>query len=461
MSNNNFSFTDHTITGTENPYTGSVIHRHLKISIPTVVKTEGPYLIDANGKKYFDASGGAAVSCLGHSDAEIIYAVKSQLDEVSYAHTSFFTSSPLEELSNFLTSRAPDPLNYCYVVSSGSESVEASLKLARQHFVEIGQPNKKKFIARKQSYHGNTLGALGVGGNAWRKAQFEPILIPGTLIEPCYEYRFKKEGESVEEYGIRSANQLEDAILQSGEENVAAFIAETVGGATSGCLTPVTGYFKRLREICDKYNVLLILDEVMCGSGRTGSLFAFEQEGIVPDIVTMAKSLGAGYQPIAAALVSEKIVSSIKNGSGFFQHGHTYLGHTTACACALAVQKKIERENLLKNVQEQGEYLFNSLLENNIPHVGNIRGRGLFVGLELVQDIDEKKPFDPKHKLNKRIKAKGMENGLMCYPMGGTVDGKIGDHVMVAPPFNSTKEHIDEVVQKLTKTITESCEDIS
>lgn len=446
-------YRDHSVEGGKNPYAGSVIHRHFNVNLPCVSHGDGVYLVDTEGRRYIDASGGAAVSCLGHNDPEIIEALTKQIKQLCYAHTGFFTNQALEELSDILCSKAPDPLKYSYIVSSGSEAVEAALKLARQYFVEKGSPEKRKFIGRRQSYHGNTLGALGVGGNAWRKAQFEKILIPGKLIEPCYEYRLRWEGETVEQYAERAASQLEQALLEEGPETVAAFVAETVGGATAGALTPVKNYFKKIRTICDKYDVLLILDEVMCGSGRTGTFYAFEQEGIVPDIVTLAKALGGGYQPIAAAIVSSHIAEAIYTGSGFFQHGHTYLGHTAACACAVAVQKKLERDNLLENVLVQGAYLKELLTKASIPYVGNIRGRGMFVGLELVEDLYSKKPFSPDINLHKRIKSCAMQNGLMCYPMGGTVDGKEGDHVLLAPPFICEPKHIEEIVERLGESI--------
>lgn len=454
-------YKDHSIDGGSNPYAGSVIHRHFKVNLPCVSHGEGVYLFDTEGRKYIDASGGAAVSCLGHSDPEVIKTLVSQIESLCYAHTGFFTNHALEQLSEMLCDLAPDPLKYAYIVSSGSEAVESALKLARQYFVESGRPEKRKFIGRRQSYHGNTLGALGVGGNAWRKAQFEKILVPGTLIEPCYEYRLKLEGESLEDYGERAARQLEEAILQEGADSVAAFVAETVGGATSGGLTPVGSYFKRVREICDKYDVLMILDEVMCGSGRTGTFFAFEQEGVVPDIVTLAKALGGGYQPIAATIVSEKVVEPISTGTGFFQHGHTYLGHTAACACAVAVQTKIQRENLLDNVKEQGAYLKKLLKDAAIPGVGDVRGRGMFIGLEIVRNLETKTPYAPEQRINKIIKARAMERGLMCYPMGGTIDGRNGDHVLLAPPFICEPKHIEEIVDRLGDAITDATSSIS
>ncbi|WP_022964121.1 aspartate aminotransferase family protein [Halopseudomonas pelagia] len=428
-----------------------VFHRSLNQGYPTAVKGDGPYLIDSQGRRYLDASGGAAVSCLGHSDAQVIEAIQQQVSTLAYAHTSFFTNEPMEELADFLIARAPEGLKSVYFVSGGSEAIEAALKLARQYFIEIGQPQRTHLIARRQSYHGNTLGALATGGNAWRRKQFEPLLIDVSHVAPCYAYREQKDGESAEGLGIRLAAELEAEILRLGAENVMAFVAEPVVGATLGAVPAVTGYFRRIREVCQRYGVLLILDEVMCGMGRTGTLFAAEQEGVTADLITIAKGLGAGYQPIGATLVSAKIHNAIASGSGFFQHGHTYIGHATACAAALAVQKGIEERNLLPRVCSLGEGLRERLLERFAahPNIGDIRGRGLFQGLELVADRESKKVFDPALKLNVRIKQAAMEQGLMCYPMAGTVDGQEGDHILLAPPFILEETHLDEIVQKL------------
>ncbi len=432
-----------------------VLHRHTKVNYPTAVKGDGPYIIDSDGKRYLDASCGAAVSCLGHSNEEVRKAIIDQVNKLAYAHTGFFTNEPMEELADFLISKAPKGLDRVYFVSGGSEAMEASIKLAVQYFQEIGKKTKTKIVARWQSYHGNTLGALSAGGNKWRRAQFEDLLIDMHHISPCYEYRSRKDNETTEQYGLRVANELEEMIKKLGAENVAAFVAEPVVGATMGCVPAVNGYFKRIREICDKYEVLLILDEVMCGMGRTGTLFACEQDGVTADILSIAKGLGAGYQPIGAMLLSARIFDAVKNGTGFFQHGHTYLGHATACAAALAVQKVIQKDKLLDNVQKQGKALQKALNDNfaQHPHIGDIRGKGLFWGMELVEDRATKKPFDSARALNSKIKAAAMAEGLMCYPMGGTIDGKNGDHIMLAPPFIINNSHIDEIITKLNTAI--------
>jgi adenosylmethionine-8-amino-7-oxononanoate aminotransferase len=432
-----------------------VFYRHLRQTYPTAVRGDGVHVIDSDGRRYLDASGGAAVSCLGHSHPVVIQAIKDQVDRLAYAHTGFFTSEPTEALADKLIELAPPGMDKVYFVSGGSEAVEAALKLARQYFLEIGQPERRRFVARRQSYHGNTLGALAVGGNAWRRRQFEPILIDAEHLTPCYAYREKASDETEEAFGLRLAAELEAHLEKVGPETVIAFIAEPVVGATMGAVPAVPGYFQALKAVLDRHGILLILDEVMCGMGRTGTLFACEQEGVAPDMICVAKGLGAGYQPIGATLVHERIVTAIHDGSGFFQHGHTYMGHPTACAAGLAVQRVIAEEGLLERVRRMGDRLEESLVERfgNHRHVGEIRGRGLFRGLELVQDRTTKEPFDPAFGLNARIKKAGMALGLMCYPMGGTIDGRRGDHVLLAPPFIIDDGHVAEITDKLGQAV--------
>ena len=431
-----------------------VFHRHTRSDLPVAVKGDGIYVVDSNGRRYLDASGGAAVSCLGHSHPAVIAAIKQQLDKIAYAHTGFFTNEPLEELADVLIETAPAGLDRVYFVSGGSEAVEAGLKLARQYAVERGQPQRRHVIARRQSYHGNTLGALAAGGNEWRRQQFRPLLIETHHIAPCYAYRDQRPDESLEAYGLRVANELEAKIEELGGESVLAFVAEPVVGATAGAVPPVHGYFRRISEICDRHGVLLMLDEVMCGMGRTGTLYACEQDGIAPDLLTVAKGLGGGYQPIGALLVSGEIFTTIRDGSGFFQHGHTYMGHPTACAAALAVQRVIRDDQLLDNVQNMGERLDAALHARlgDHPHVGDIRGRGLFRGIEIVANRDTREPFSPAQKIHAKIKQEAMARGLMCYPMGGTIDGARGDHVLLAPPFIIDATQIDQVVELLAQT---------
>lgn len=428
-----------------------VFHRDARFEPPIAVRGEGIYIIDRDGRRYLDASGGAAVSCLGHSHPRVIEAVRRQVGELAYTHTSFFSTEVAERLADRLIADAPPGIGRVYFVSGGSEAMEAALKMARQYHVERGEPERRHVIARWQSYHGNTLGALAVGGNRARRATYAPLLIEVPHISPCYAYRDRRDDETEEQYGLRVADELEAEIQRLGPGTVAAFVAETVVGATLGAVAPVTGYFKRIREICDRHGVLLILDEVMCGMGRTGTLHACEQEGIAPDLMTVAKGLGAGYQPIGAVLVASRIFEAFREGSGAFQHGHTYLGHPVACAAALAVQEAIREENLLANVRAMGDALQRGLVERfgNHPHVGDIRGRGLFVGLELVADRASKRPFEPSLKLHAKIKREALNRGLACYPMGGTVDGEKGDHVLLAPPFITSLMEINETVERL------------
>src|ERR1017187_6858572 len=436
---------------------GQVFHRNPKNNYPVAVGGDGPYVIDGGGKRYLDACCGAAVSCLGHSDREVIEAIKAQLDRLPFAHTSFFTNQPMEDLACELVEHAPAGIERVYFCSGGSEAVEAALKLARQYFVEVGQPQRAHVIARRQSYHGNTLGALAVGGNLWRPKQFEPLLVEVSHVSPCYAYRGKLEGESDAAYGQRLVRELEHEVLRLGPDKVIGFIAETVGGATLGCVTPVPGYFRGVREVCDKYGILLILDEVMCGMGRCGTLYACEQEGVVPDLICIGKGLGAGYQPIGALLASARIYDAVVNGSGFFQHGHTYTGHAAACAGALAVQRAVKDRGLLAKVRERGNGLEARLRAcfGQHPQVGEIRGRGLFWALELVEDRASKRPFDSQRRIGAKLKLQALENGLMCYPMAGTLDGVSGDHVVLAPPYVITDAQLDEIVDKLARSINE------
>jgi adenosylmethionine-8-amino-7-oxononanoate aminotransferase len=432
-----------------------VFYRQPKSEYPVAVRGAGIEIVDRDGNRYLDASGGAAVSCLGHDHPRVIEAIQAQVAKLAYAHTSFFTTEPAEALADHLIERAPEGIERVYYVSGGSEAVEAALKMARQYFVETGQPERRRFIARRQSYHGNTLGALSVGGNAWRRRQFAPLLIDVAHVSPCYAYRDRADGESDEAYGLRLAEELDRTVRELGPDTVIGFVAEPVVGATMGAVPPVQGYFRAVREVCDRYGMLLILDEVMCGMGRTGTLFACEQDGVRPDLVTVAKGLGAGYQPIGATLVAGAIYDAIVAGSGFFQHGHTYMAHPTACAAALAVQEAIVEEQLLGRVRQQGARLRELLCERlgGHPHVGDIRGRGLLMGLELVADRATRRPFAPERRLHAHVKAAAMARGLMCYPNAGTIDGTRGDHVLLAPPYIVSDAELELIVERLAAAI--------
>ena len=432
-----------------------ILHRQTGHSYPIAAEARGVIIRDSAGKEYVDASSGAAVSCLGHSHPDVLAAMREQLDRLAYAHTSFFTTEAAEELADELVAGAPEGIGHVFFVSGGSEAIEAALKLARQYFVELGESKRRYVIARRQSYHGITLGALAVGGRERQRKAFAPLLFETHHVSPVFEYRERRADETSQAYGERLAEELDVKIEELGGENVMAFVAETVVGAPLGAVPAVSGYFQRIREVCDRHGVLLILDEVMCGMGRTGTLHACEQEGITPDLIAIAKGLGGGYAPIGALLMQERIFDAVADGSGAFQHSHTYMGHPLACAAALAVQRVIHRDGLLANVRTQGGQLARRLKERfgNHPFVGDVRGRGLFQAVELVADRGSKAPFEPEHKLHARVKAEAMARGLMVYPMGGTVDGVRGDHVLLAPPFIVDAPIVDTIVERLGDAI--------
>jgi adenosylmethionine-8-amino-7-oxononanoate aminotransferase len=433
-----------------------LIQRQFDQILPIAVRGDGPYIYDKVGKRYLDACGGAAVSCLGHNNIIVKKSISNQLELLPYAHSSFFTTEPAEELASMLSALTPNPLNWVYLVSGGSEAVESGLKIARQYHYDRGHNKKSNIIARKQSYHGNTLGALAAGENIPRKKPYELILSNSVHhISPCHYWRWGEDGETEDDYGLRVANELEEKIIELGADNVSTFIAETIVGATMGAVPAVNNYFKRIRAICDKYDVIMILDEVMCGMGRVGQLYAFEYYSIVPDIVCIAKGLGAGYQPIGAMICNDMIYDNINNLTGYFQHSHTYSAHPVACAAGVAVLKEISKTSTLNNVKRLGEVLRNRLIEEfkDFSNIGDIRGRGLFIGLEIVRNNMTKESFDPKHKIYAKIKKNAFDLGLMVYPMGGTIDGINGDHVLLAPPYIINDDHIDEIAIKLKLSI--------
>jgi adenosylmethionine-8-amino-7-oxononanoate aminotransferase len=435
--------------------TNHVFQRSTRSKMPVVVGGRGVELVAADGRRFIDACGGAAVSCLGHGHPAVAREIARQAETIAYAHTSFFTNEPAEALADCLAAAAPASLSRVYFVDNGSAAVETALKMARQYQIERGTPGRTRVISRRQSYHGNTLGALAVSGNAGRRAPYEPFLFETTRIEPCFEYRYARKGQTLEEYGRQAADALEAELLRVGAETVMAFIAETVVGATTGAVAPAPGYLRRIREICDQYDVLLILDEVMCGAGRTGSFLACEQDGIVPDVVTLAKGLAGGYQPIGAVLCSGKVYDAFAAGTGAFVNGHTYSAHPIACAAALAVQDVIHDENLLERVRVAGARLRERLIDRFGRHryVGDVRGRGLLLAIELVADRETKAPFDPVLKLSGRVKAEAFERGLLVYPGTGTADGVRGDHVLLAPPYIVSDAEIDVIVERLGEAV--------
>ena len=427
-----------------------LLHRSGTIP-PVAVSGEGIYLQTADGRRIIDGSGGAAVACLGHGNRRIAEAIGRQAAAMAYAHTSTFANQPAEELADIILADSPGGLTRAWFCSSGSEGNEAAIKLARQYFLEIGQPGRINTIARRQSYHGTTLGALAAGGNLMRRTKYEPILSrTHSLVSPCFPYRFQQQGETDAQYLDRLIHELEAEFQRLGPGTIMAFLAEPVVGATTGCVTALPGYFRRVREVCNRHGALLILDEVMCGMGRTGTMHAWQQEDVTPDIQVIAKGLGGGYQPIGGILISDRIVQALAAGSGGFLHGQTYQAHPVACAAACEVQRIIREDNLLDNVRQMGSRLEAALQERfgNHRHVGDIRGRGLFWALEFVADRATKQVFDPALKINERVRTEALARGLATYPMAGTIDGTRGDHVILAPPYIVTAADIDTIVDR-------------
>lgn len=429
----------------------AVFHRDTNHFYPLAATASGMYIHDEKGKAYLDMCGGAAVSCLGHQHPDIIAALKAQIETMSFAHTAFFSNEPQERLAAALCEKYGEVGAKAYFTAGGSEANETALKLSWQYWQAKGYPEKIKIISRQHGYHGNTLGALSVSGNPARRLPVEGLLHDWPRIEPCYAYRHQQENETDVEYGDRSALFLEDAIIAAGPETVAAFIAEPVVGASLGAVAAATGYFKKIRAICDRYNVLLIADEVMCGTGRTGSFFAHEQEAFLPDIVTLAKGLGGGYQPLAATIARAHVLETFEAKS--FSHGHTYVGHAAACAAGLAVLDTIDRHQLLRAVAVQGEKLKRAVTETfaEHPNVGDIRGRGLFQAIELVADRGSKMPFQNGAAIAARLRHCSMENGIMVYPSGSIENC----HILLAPPFIMEGQHIDEAMERLKLVLKE------
>lgn len=437
-----------------------LLHRQVHRAPPVAVSAQGLVVRTVEGREIIDASGGAAVSCLGHGHPAVVEAIQRQAAQLSYAHSGFFTSAPAEALAELLVGHAPGGLAGALFVSGGSEAMEAALKLARQYFLERGEIGRHHFIARRQSYHGNTLGALALSGNPARRDPYAPMLNDAVShVSPAFAYRYRYSDEDDEAYVARLRQELVDEFERVGPHNVVAFVAETIVGATAGAVTAPRGYFRAVREVCDHYGALLILDEVMCGMGRAGTLHAWESEGVTPDLQIVAKGLGGGYQPIGAVLVGRPIVAAIEAGSGALMHGHTYMAHPIACAAALAVQHVIADDRLLDSVTCRGRRLAVQLQRRlgDHPHVGDIRGRGLLMAVELIEDRATGEPFSRNRRVAERLKAAAFERGLACYPGSGTVDGARGDHVLLAPPFIATDADIDTIVDRLGEAVDAVC----
>jgi len=428
-----------------------IFQRYMRKPYPVAVRGDGPYIIDSSGKRYLDAASGAGVSSLGYSDSSVVEAIAKQARELAYVYNAYFTTEAAERLADALIEMTPPGLDWVFFGSGGSESMDGALKMALQFHIDHGQPARRRFIARRQSYHGCAMGGLAVSGNVIRRMLFEDVLMPVDFVSPCYAYREQQASETDALYIARLAQELEDTLQRVGPDTVAAFIAEPVVGATNGAVPALPGYFKAIKAVLDRHGVLFIADEILTGSGRTGTFLSIEQDGVTPDIVTLAKGLGAGYQPISAIVVSSRVFDTIADQRGYFIHGHTYNASATPCAAALAVITAIRERDLLARVQMMGERLRGALVERfaKHPHVGDIRGRGLLLGLELVRDRATQSTFDAQHMLWSAVQREAMDRGLICYPMGGTADGRNGDHILLAPPFIIDDAQVHEIVDKL------------
>ncbi|KAK2751105.1 hypothetical protein FQN57_000180 [Myotisia sp. PD_48] len=476
------------------PKASSVLHRDLSFVPQKAVGGQGSYILLDNGQKLLDSTGGAAVSCLGHGNEKVKDAIKKQMDEISYIHSLYFATNAFEDLASLLTESTGGQMSKVFIANSvtqdahlsilllhmnrvigaeakfqttGSEAMEAAMKLARQYFLELAQaqPQRTRFIARQNSFHGVTLGSLSMGGHVFRREPFEPILLSNiSHVSPCNAYRGKKTGESDADYVGRLAAELDDEFQRVGPDTVCAFVAEPVVGAALGCVPAVPGYFQEMKKVCDKYGALLILDEVMSGMGRSGTLHVWEQEGVVPDIQTIGKGLSGGYAPVSGILIHERVVNVLDKGSGAFRHGQTYQGYPVGCAAALAVQKVIQEEKLLANVREMGALLETRLKEylSDHPNVGDIRGKGLFWGIEFVKDKSSKEPFDPKLAVGTLVQNTALtpKYSFSIYGGSGTKDGKTGDHVLLAPMYNSTRDEIETIAQLTRDVINDVFKDV-
>ena len=433
-----------------------VIHRDLNRAYPTLVRGEGVYLFDSEGKRYIDASGGsAAVTAIGHGVPEVVSVLAEQAGRLAYAPTHAFTTDAVEECARLIIEEfAPEGFGKVWFVSGGSEATENAVKMALQYHRERGDGSRHLVIGRRQSFHGATIAALGFGGNAGRRRPFAAILPPAEHIAPCHPYRCRANG-ACPPCDLSCADDLELTIRQVGAENVAAFIAEPVVGATLGAAPASEGYFQRIREICDRYGVLFIADEVMTGFGRTGKAWGLDHWGVIPDLIACAKGISGGYAPLGAVLAKPEFVGEIRSRSGSFVIGHTASGNPLSCAVGAAVLRYIRGHGLIENAEAVGGYFKARLLELAERHamIGDVRGMGLLLGVELVRDRESKEPFPPAWGVGKRVGAATLERGLVSYPGAGTADGAAGDHLLYAPPLVITREQVDEVVGILDESL--------
>ena len=430
--------------------TNHVFYRAPAKQYPLAVRSEGIYIYDQVGKRYLDGSSGALVCNIGHGVGKVADVMVQQAKTLPFAHTSMFTSSPQEALAQIIASMAPGDLSRVYFVSGGSEATETALKLARQYHLERGNVRKYKVIARWTSYHGSTLGALSMTGHVARRQKYDPYLLDFPHIPPAYCYRCPYD-RVYPGCGLKCAHSLEDVILMAGPESVSAFIAEPLVGSAAAAIHPPLEYFAIVRDICDKYDVLFITDEVMCGCGRTGKFCAIDHWGVVPDLNATAKGLGSGYVPLGAVIAGESVFETIQKGSGQFKHGHTYQGNPLACAVGMAVLNYIRDNGLIERAVDSGAYLLQKLqdLQRRHPIVGDVRGKGLMLGMEFVQDKTTKAPFSPEENLAGLVAMTAFDDGLIVYPGTGSIDGTRGDHILVGPPLVIEIEEIEALVRLL------------
>lgn len=416
---------------------------------------EGVYLYDTEGNKYLDLGAGLAVTNIGHGVKEVAEAIALQASRITYLNGGAFSSNVREELAERIISLAPEGMARVFFCSGGSEAVESMAKIARQYQIEAGRPSKYKIISRWQSYHGNTFGTLSLGGRPSWRSRYEDLLLHMPHIAQCNCYRCPY-GLSCEICGLPCAEELERVIKYEGPDTVAAFMLEPIVGTTATATAPPQGYFQRIRQICDKYDVLLCCDEVITGLGRTGKPFAVNHFGVTPDLISVAKGLGGGYVPIGAVIAHQKVVDAIANGSGILEHSYTFGGMPISCAGANAVLKYITDNGIIEKAAVSGELLLSKLKAalSELPAVGDLRGWGLLIGVELVADRATKKPFDPALNISGRISAYCLEHGLIVLSgVTGTADGIEGEALQISPPLTISEEEMDFAVSVLREAI--------
>lgn len=421
---------------------------------PMIEYGKGCYLYDTDGKKYLDGASGAVTANIGHGVKEIIEAMYAQASKISFVYRSQFTNQAAEALAEKIAMKTKGSLNWSFFVNSGSEATETAIKIAIQYWQEKGFPAKTKILSRWVSYHGITLGALSMSGHPERRIRFTPLLQDFPVINPPYCYRCPYKSEAPD-CGFPCAYELDAVIRRIGPEKIAAFMAEPIVGAAGGAITPPDGYYGIIKDICDEHGILFVVDEVMTGFGRTGTMLALEHWGIEPDIVAFGKGMGAGYAPIAAALVSDHVIEPILQGSQVIMSGHTLSANPQACAVSLAVLEYLEKNRLFEKVEIKSKYLFRSLkkLQEDFPQIGDIRGKGLLLGLEFVESVSTKESFPTHLQITNRIIAAAKKNGLILYPAGAGMDGKTGDAVLIAPPLTITTSEMDSFVLLLRKSL--------